>query len=111
MERAVANLVRNAVSVSPRGSAVRVAIDTVVHDDGRRYARVDVVDDGPGVGEDVAKRSFQRFVMRRIAAQAQKGIPRSSTKEARARARSSGSARNVDLYCLTSVRNAFTVAA
>ncbi len=61
MERAVANLVRNAVSVSPRGSTVRVAIDTVVHDDGRRYARVDLVDDGPGVGEDVAKRSFQPF--------------------------------------------------
>lgn len=61
VERAVANLVRNAVSVSPRGSTVRVAIDTVVREDGRRYARVDVVDDGPGVAADVAKRIFQPF--------------------------------------------------
>ncbi len=61
VERAVANLVRNAASVSQRGSTVRVAIDTVVRDDGRRYARVDVIDDGPGVAAEVAKRIFQPF--------------------------------------------------
>lgn len=60
IERAVANLVRNAVSVSPRKTEVRVVIG--VHGAGdQRKVRVDVVDQGPGLAPAVANRMFQPF--------------------------------------------------
>lgn len=61
VERAVANLVRNAASVSPRGATVRVVLDVCTGPDGSRRARIDVVDDGPGLTEAVANRIFQPF--------------------------------------------------
>lgn len=61
IERAVANLVRNAVSVSPKGGEVRVTIDTRTDDDRRRCVRIDVSDDGPGLNEAVVSRIFQPF--------------------------------------------------
>lgn len=64
VERAIANLVRNAVSVSPRGAAVRVTID--VHDE-RRVVRVEVNDDGPGLSDAVASRIFQPFNSAQVA--------------------------------------------
>lgn len=68
VERAVANLVRNAVSVSPREGRVRVVLD--VHastENGGRVVRVDVVDDGPGLTPAVADRIFAPFNTAQVA--------------------------------------------
>ncbi|MEA5365230.1 ATP-binding protein [Amycolatopsis sp., V23-08] len=51
LERAVSNLLENAVKFAPEG-----AIDVVVRD-----GRVQVLDRGPGIGEDDAARVFDRF--------------------------------------------------
>jgi two-component system, NtrC family, sensor histidine kinase GlrK len=60
IERAVANLVRNAVSVSPRKGEVRVVIGVRgTGDEG--IVRVDVIDEGPGVGASIVGRIFQPF--------------------------------------------------
>ncbi|MPZ64493.1 MAG: HAMP domain-containing protein [Pseudonocardiaceae bacterium] len=56
LERAVANLVRNAVQASPAGGRVRVRLD---RDDGA--ARVTVTDSGPGVPVEERDRVFDRF--------------------------------------------------
>ncbi len=58
VERAIANLVRNAVSVSPRGGNVRVKIDVQGE---RRVVRIEVSDDGPGISETLASRIFEPF--------------------------------------------------
>jgi two-component system sensor histidine kinase GlrK len=60
VERAVANLVRNAVSVSPRGEEVRVEIG-IDSKAGRRIVHIDVIDRGPGLSEELASRIFQPF--------------------------------------------------
>jgi len=66
IERAVANLVRNAISVSPRDGEVRIVIG--VHDGGRgRAVRLDVIDDGPGLSEEVVDRVFEPFATARVA--------------------------------------------
>jgi two-component system sensor histidine kinase GlrK len=60
IERTVANLVRNAVSVSPRHG--EVAVELGVHGEGAtRAVRVDVVDNGPGVSPAIEARLFQPF--------------------------------------------------
>ncbi len=51
LERAVANLLENAVKFAPEGP-----IEVVVRD-----GRVEVLDRGPGIGEDDADRVFDRF--------------------------------------------------
>lgn len=56
LERAVANLVRNAVQASPAGGRVRVRLD---RDDAA--ARVTVTDSGPGVPVEERDRIFDRF--------------------------------------------------
>lgn len=60
IERTVANLVRNAVSVSPRNGEVRVVVG--VHGEGvERAISVEVVDQGPGLSPSVQGRLFQPF--------------------------------------------------
>ncbi|MBX3205082.1 MAG: HAMP domain-containing histidine kinase [Labilithrix sp.] len=66
VERAVANLVRNAVSVSPRNGEVRVRIG-VRPDHERRVVMIDVVDDGPGLSDVVAGRIFEPFNAAQVA--------------------------------------------
>ncbi|WP_053207432.1 HAMP domain-containing sensor histidine kinase [Jiangella muralis] len=56
LERAVANLVRNAVQVSPPGGAVDVLLDET--DAG---ARIRVLDRGPGIAASDLPRIFDRF--------------------------------------------------
>jgi two-component system, NtrC family, sensor histidine kinase GlrK len=60
IERAVANLVRNAISVSPRDGEVQVVIGMRPQGEGRAI-RIDVIDDGPGLSDEVSARIFQPF--------------------------------------------------
>jgi signal transduction histidine kinase len=56
LREAVANLVDNAVRVSPRGSQVRLRVDR-----GAAGPSIEVVDDGPGIEEERLPRLFERF--------------------------------------------------
>lgn len=76
LERALANLVRNAVSVSRRGDRVRVQRD-VLHDVSPKRAgtwiRVSVTDQGPGVPEAIREKIFEAFVTESLPS-AQRGV-------------------------------------
>jgi len=52
--QAVSNLVENALRCTPAGGAVRVLASP---------GRIDVVDDGPGLGPDDLERAFERFYL------------------------------------------------
>jgi signal transduction histidine kinase len=56
LREAVANLVDNAVRVSPRGAQVRLRVDR-----GSAGPVIAVADDGPGIEEDRLPRLFERF--------------------------------------------------
>ncbi len=60
LQRAVANLVANAVRLAPEGSTVTVAARTEGFGDDRR-ALISVSDEGPGIAESEQKLVFQRF--------------------------------------------------
>lgn len=69
VERAVANLVRNAVGVSKAKQTVHVTRDVLDEGpDGKpgRWARVSVRDHGPGVPEDLRETIFDAFVTRAV---------------------------------------------
>ena len=67
LERALANLVRNAVAVSPEGGRVLVERRALPRPGcGGSWARVRVVDEGPGVPEDIRGTVFQAFVTRSV---------------------------------------------
>lgn len=62
LERAVANLVRNAVSVSPKDGVVEVDVTMREGErDAQRVIRVEVCDDGPGLDPTLAKKVFEPF--------------------------------------------------
>lgn len=62
VERAVANLIRNAVSVSPANGEVRVVVGEHQTADEERVMRIEVSDDGPGLSEEIADRVFEPFL-------------------------------------------------
>jgi two-component system, NtrC family, sensor histidine kinase GlrK len=64
MERAVANLVRNAVAVSARGQAVQVEriVEPPRADRAAPFIRILVHDRGPGVPADIRSKLFDAFV-------------------------------------------------
>jgi len=69
LERAFANLLRNAVSVSPRGA--RVVIERVLTEHGPRnepgsWARVRVRDHGPGVPAEIRETIFEPFASKEV---------------------------------------------
>jgi two-component system, NtrC family, sensor histidine kinase GlrK len=70
VERAVANLVRNAVSVSKNGQKVRVErfLESRHGDREERWARVVVSDQGPGVPEEIRHKVFDAFVTHAVSA-------------------------------------------
>jgi two-component system, NtrC family, sensor histidine kinase GlrK len=68
VERAVANLVRNAVAVSSKGQRVTVE-RTVIHDAPQRpgcWARITVHDEGPGVAPEIRESVFDAFVTQAV---------------------------------------------
>jgi two-component system, NtrC family, sensor histidine kinase GlrK len=67
LERAFANLVRNAVSVSPNEGRVLVHRRIVPRPGhGGRWVRVRVSDEGPGVPEEIRETVFQAFVTQAV---------------------------------------------
>lgn len=67
LERAFANLVRNAVSVSPNEGRVLVHRRIVPRPGhGGRWVRVRVSDEGPGVPEEIRETVFQAFVTKAV---------------------------------------------
>lgn len=64
LERAIANLVRNAVSVSKRGQRVRLSRRVDRDPPGKTgcWVRLVIQDEGPGVPEDIRGRVFDPFV-------------------------------------------------
>jgi two-component system, NtrC family, sensor histidine kinase GlrK len=69
IERAIANLIRNAVSVSPAGATVEVAREVVsAGPDGAAgsWACVRVRDHGPGVPEEIRETIFEPFATKEV---------------------------------------------
>jgi two-component system sensor histidine kinase GlrK len=69
IERAVANLVRNAVSVAPAGTRVLVTREVLAQGpDGTRgpWGRVRVRDEGPGVPAEARAHLFEPFATHRV---------------------------------------------
>ncbi|MEY4514711.1 MAG: hypothetical protein RLZZ450_6833 [Pseudomonadota bacterium] len=64
IERAIANLVRNAIAVSSRGQTVHVerVIEPASVERPEPFVRVVVSDDGPGVPRDIRSKLFDAFV-------------------------------------------------
>jgi len=65
IERAIANVVRNAVSVSKKGQHVRVRRDLVVEGPSGlagSWARISVADEGPGIPPEIRQVLFDAFV-------------------------------------------------
>jgi signal transduction histidine kinase len=60
IQQAVTNLVLNAIQVSARGDAVAVVL-TTEGADGRRHARIDVIDRGPGITATQREQIFEPF--------------------------------------------------
>lgn len=56
LERAVVNLLGNAIKFSPPGSSISVALDR-----GRHFARISVQDEGPGISDEGKARIFEVF--------------------------------------------------
>lgn len=56
LERAVVNLLGNAIKFSPTGSSISVTLGR-----GRHFARISVHDEGPGISEDGKARIFEVF--------------------------------------------------
>ena len=67
VERAVANLIRNAVAVSSAGQRVAVR-RTVTSRPGQagRWLRISVADSGPGVPREIRESMFDTFVTRPV---------------------------------------------
>lgn len=69
LERAIANLVRNAVGVSKPKQRVLVRREVLEHGPGEkagRWARIMVIDQGPGVPDDVRDTIFDAFVTQAV---------------------------------------------
>lgn len=64
-ERAIANIIRNAVSVSPGGKAVRIE-RAVQKDNGRPVVQIDISDHGPGLPANPPEELFKLFHATRV---------------------------------------------
>jgi PAS domain S-box-containing protein len=68
LHQLLANLLSNAIKFSPRGGRVHVIVDNV-----DSYARVQVLDEGPGIPESERDQLFERFY--RLASSTEMGVP------------------------------------
>ncbi|MCA9695394.1 MAG: HAMP domain-containing histidine kinase [Myxococcales bacterium] len=66
VERAIANLVRNAVAVSPVGQPVSIVREVVARAAGDLWIRIAVSDRGPGVPREIRESMFETFVTRPV---------------------------------------------
>jgi PAS domain S-box-containing protein len=68
LHQLLGNLLSNAIKFSPRGGRVQVEVDAV-----DAFARVQVLDDGPGIPEGERDQLFERFY--RLASSTEMGVP------------------------------------
>jgi hypothetical protein len=68
LHQLIGNLLSNAIKFSPRGGRVHVIVDNV-----DSYARVQVLDEGPGIPEGERDQLFERFY--RLASSTEMGVP------------------------------------
>jgi signal transduction histidine kinase len=68
LHQLLGNLLSNAIKFSPRGGRVHVIVDSV-----DTYARVQVLDEGPGIPQSERDQLFERFY--RLASSTEKGVP------------------------------------
>jgi PAS domain S-box-containing protein len=68
LHQLLGNLLSNAIKFSPRGGRVHVVVDNA-----DSYARVQVLDEGPGVPESERDQLFERFY--RLASSTEMGVP------------------------------------
>jgi len=55
------NLIDNAIKYSPKGSTIRIDLAIEATEDGRHYARVDLIDQGQGISPDDLPHIFERL--------------------------------------------------
>jgi PAS domain S-box-containing protein len=68
LHQLVGNLLSNAIKFSPRGGTVNVVVDSV-----DTFARLQVLDEGPGIPETERPQLFERFY--RLASTTESGVP------------------------------------
>ncbi len=68
LHQLLGNLLSNAIKFSPRGARVHVVVDNV-----DSFARVQVLDEGPGIPETERDQLFERFY--RLASSTEMGVP------------------------------------
>jgi PAS domain S-box-containing protein len=68
LHQLLGNLLSNAIKFSPRGGRVHVVVDNA-----EAYARVQVLDEGPGIPEGERDQLFERFY--RLASSTEMGVP------------------------------------
>jgi two-component system OmpR family sensor kinase len=61
LRQVIGNLVNNALTHTPAGTSVRIAIASGTLNSGAPAVVLDVIDDGPGMTADQAQRVFERF--------------------------------------------------
>lgn len=66
LRQCLENLVANALQKSPAHAPVTVAVQKEVLATGAQHARVDVVDEGPGIAPDMLPHLFDRFTTTRL---------------------------------------------
>ncbi|GAB4341829.1 MAG: ATP-binding protein [Cyanophyceae cyanobacterium] len=55
------NLIDNAIKYSPKGSTIRIDLAIETTEDGRHYARIDLIDQGQGISPDDLPHIFDRL--------------------------------------------------
>jgi signal transduction histidine kinase len=65
LRQCLANLISNAVQKSPRGATVRILLQNERRDGGD-WCRIEIIDEGPGIPEEMLPHIFDRFTTGRL---------------------------------------------